>query len=257
MTRLFLAVLLLLAASPALANQSVDLRPDAAAHGGLVSLGDLFDDAGAAGQVVLASGVTSGRQTVLDAGRVQAIAAAHGLDWSNPQGLKVIIVTASAQASGRRAAVAAAEPRRDAVLTWARDLQPGEVVQSEDLAWSKSAATVPIETPRDPRDVVGQAVRRPLHLGDAVSRTDVAPAQVIRKDDVVQVVYRADGMKLSLQGKALGPAAIGQSVSVLNPASKKVIEAVASGPGEALVGPEADRLKAEARADPSLYASLR
>jgi flagella basal body P-ring formation protein FlgA len=257
MIRWLSAVLLLLLASPALANQSVDLRPDAAAHGGLVSLGDLFDDAGVAGQVVLAAGVSPGRQTVLDAGRVQAIAAAHGLDWTNPQGLKVIIVTAGSEASARRAPAAAAPARRDAVLTWARDLQPGEVVQGEDLAWSRSAATIPVTAPREPREVVGQAVRRPLHAGDAVSRTDVAPAQVIRKDDEVQVVYQADGMKLALQGKALGAAAIGQSVGVLNPASKKVIEAVASGPGQALVGPEADRLKAEARADPSLYASLR
>src|SRR5579862_9773872 len=101
MFKSILAALLLLAASPALAAQSVELRPDAAAHGGRVSLGDLFDDAGAAGPVVLAAGVSAGRQAVLDARRVQAIAAAHGLDWSNRQGLKVIIVTADAAPSGR------------------------------------------------------------------------------------------------------------------------------------------------------------
>jgi flagella basal body P-ring formation protein FlgA len=254
MIRSLLAALLLLAASPALAAQSVELRPDAAAHDGRVSLGDLFDDAGAAGQVVLAAGVSEGRQTVLDARRVQAIAAAHGLDWSNPQGLKVIIVTADAASPAR--AIPGVQARRDAVLTWARSLQPGEVVQPEDLIWSR-AATIPIEAPRAPGAVVGQAVRRPLHAGDAVSQTDVAPAQVIKKDDVIQVVYQADGIKLTLQGKALGAAAIGQSVSVVNTASKKVIEAVASGPGQALIGPDADRLKAEARTDPSLYASLR
>jgi flagella basal body P-ring formation protein FlgA len=206
--------------------------------------------------VVLAAGVSPGRQTVLEARRVQAIAAAHGLDWSNSEGLKVIIVTATAASPGRVLPEAQAQPRQE-VLTWVRSLQPGEVVQAEDLVWSKGAATVPIEAPRAPAAIIGQAVRRPLHAGDAVSQTDVAPALVIRKDDVIQVVYQVDGMKLTLQGKAQSGAAIGQSVSVINPVSKKVIEAVASGPGQALIGPEADRLKAEARTDPGLYASLR
>jgi hypothetical protein len=51
MKRLILLAALLALASPALASQTVQLRADAAAHDGRVTLADLFDDAGAAGFV--------------------------------------------------------------------------------------------------------------------------------------------------------------------------------------------------------------
>ena len=69
--------------------------------------------------------------------------------------------------------------------------------------------------------------------------------QVIKKDDVVQVAFRSGGIQLTLQGKALEAATLGEPFSVQNIASKKVIEAVAVGPGRAVVGPEADRIRAE------------
>jgi len=62
--------------------------------------------------------------------------------------------------------------------------------------------------------------------------------------DTVQVTWSDGGISLTLQAKALGNAAVGQSFNLQNPASKKVIEAVATGPGQAVTGPEAQRLKA-------------
>jgi flagella basal body P-ring formation protein FlgA len=98
------------------------------------------------------------------------------------------------------------------------------------------------------------AARRPLREGSAVAQHDVAPAQVIKRDDVVRVTYEADGISLSLQAKALQPAAVGETLNVMNPASKKTIQAVATGPGEAVTGPGADRMRA---ANPTQFASLR
>jgi flagella basal body P-ring formation protein FlgA len=252
----FLAALLAIA-GPAWASQSVQLRSDAAAHAGRVTLADLFDDAGAASAVTLAAGLPPGGQVVLDAGRVQAIAAAHGLSWANPDGLRVIIARADA-AGAPLAASAAERARPGGVLTYARDLRAGDLVQPEDVVWTKSAAYgAPSDTPRDAREAIGLVARRPVRAGAMVSQSDLSAPMVIRKDDVVMVVYEAGGVKLSLQGTATGAAAVGQNVGVLNPASKKIIEAVASGPGQALVGPRADELKAAARAIPSLVASLR
>ena len=47
------------------------------------------------------------------------------------------------------------------------------------------------------------------------------------------------------QAKALANAAVGDTLNVLNTASKKQIEVVATGPDQAVVGPEALRLKAD------------
>ena len=61
---------------------------------------------------------------------------------------------------------------------------------------------------------------------------------------MITVTYDNDGISLALQAKAMAGAALGDSFAVQNTASKKVIQAVASGPGQALVGPAADQLKA-------------
>ena len=113
------------------------------------------------------------------------------------------------------------------------------------------------DAPRDARSVIGQAARRPLRAGSAVSAKDVAVAQVIKTNDLVSVAYEADGIKLVLQGRALGPAAAGGAFSVINPGSKKEIQAIATGPGTAIVGPQADRLRVALQSDPRLLASLR
>lgn len=261
MIRVVAVLLLLLAlASPALADQTVELRPDVAVHEGRITLGDLFQDAGPAAGVVVATAAEDAT-LVLDATRLQALAQAHGLSWANPQGMRRIIARSDGGAAPQvRTAAATAAPagrRAESALVYARDLQAGEVVQPEDLAWSKTPSYgVPLDAPRDSDTIIGQAAKRPLRAGSAVAQRDVAPAQVVKKDDIVAIAYEAGGIRLVLQAKALHGAAAGDTFDAVNPASKKVIQAVATGPGEAVVGPEADRLRAGQRA-PQILASLR
>lgn len=224
-----------LIASPALAG-SVSLRADVADADGRVTLGDLFDGAGPASGVLVAT--RTGPSVVLDAAAVQGLARRAGLDWSNPQGLRRIVVRGGASD-------AASAPQRGnvEVLTWARSLNAGEVIQPQDLLWTKVAGA-PADAPRDADAVIGMTARRPLREGGIVSTRDVAAQQVIKAGDTVQVTWSDGGISLTLQAKALGNAAVGQSFNLQNPASKKVIEAVATGPGQAVTGPEAQRLKA-------------
>jgi flagella basal body P-ring formation protein FlgA len=99
--------------------------------------------------------------------------------------------------------------------------------------------------------VIGLAARRPLRAGAVVTVHDLGAAQVIKSGEAVTVTFAADGVALSLQGKAMGAGAVGEVLNVQNTASKKVIQAVVTGPGQAVVGPAATRLKA---AGPARYA---
>ena len=244
---LAIAAALVLTAGTAHAGTPVDLRAEVVDADGQVTLGEVFDNAGSAGALVIA--VRTGPTAVLDAGQVQIAAHRAGLDWANSRGLRRIIVRegSSAPAGGGGAAVSG---RNVQVLTYARNINSGELVQASDLVWGPAAAA-PANAPRDADSVIGMTARRPLRQGSAVAVSDVTSPQVIRANDAITVTYESGGVTLALQARALGAAALGQPVTVRNLQSNRTFEAIASGPGTALVGPDAQRLRA---ANPSQFA---
>jgi flagella basal body P-ring formation protein FlgA len=245
----FIGVLLALSltAAPALAGQPVSLRDQVSASGS-ITLGDLFDNAGPAGGVVIGNGAPVGLSAVLDAGAVQRIARNHGLDWDNPQNLQRILVP-SVGGQGARGSMVE-------VLTYTHSLAAGEVVQPADIAFAKVASfAVPADAPRDAEGVIGKVARRPLRSGAAVAARDLSNAILVKRDDLVEVDYHSDGIDLTLQGKAMADAAAGDPVAIQNTTSKKIIQAVVTGPDQAVVGPEAEALRAAAQT-PAQFAAL-
>ena len=85
MRLLLLAGCIALAASPALAGP-VSLRVNPVDEDGRVTLGDVFDNAGSAANVVIAT--RAGPSVVFEAGQLQGLALRSGMQWSNPQGLR-------------------------------------------------------------------------------------------------------------------------------------------------------------------------
>jgi flagella basal body P-ring formation protein FlgA len=242
MRALALAVLAAAFASQALAATPVTLRSDVSDSDGRVTLGDLFEGAGAAADTGVA--IRNGSNVVLDAGQVQIAARRAGLEWSNAQGLRRIVVRAGSDGSATAPAVAAKGGVE--VLTWARSMNANEVVQASDLTWTKLAGA-PTGAALDSDMLVGMSVRRPLREGAAAYSRDVSAPLVIKAGDMVEVRYANEGISLTLQAKAMGPATVGQPFAVQNLQSKKIIEAVAQGPGLAVVGPEAARARAPAQ----------
>lgn len=237
MRALFITAALCALAAPALAGQPVTLKAQPIDDDGVVTLGELFDGAGsAAAKVPVASRL--GASVVLDAVAVQQAARRAGLDWANAEGYRRIAVR-----SGGAGAMPAGQGSVE-VLIYARNLNAGEMVQPQDLVWAKAVA-VQAGAPADPAVVIGMAARRPLRAGAQVMTRDLAAAIVIKSGDVVTVAYEYDGVSLALQGKAAGQAGVGETVAILNPASKKTIQAVATGPGQAVVGPAADSFRAQ------------
>ena len=236
-TFLILAAATLAFAGPALAGQPVTLKADTVDTDGMVTLGDLFDNAGVAGRVAVAA--KPGTGIVLDAAAVQGVARRAGLDWANAEGIRKIVVRGAT--SGAAAAAGAARTNVD-VLTYAHNLAAGEIVQPADLIWGKAAAA-PADAPSDAEAVIGMAAKRALRAGATVAARDVGAAQVVKPGEIITVLYEAEGVSLSLQGKAMAAGGVGETIAVLNTNSKKTIQAVVTGPGQAVVGPAADGLR--------------
>ena len=253
MKALLIAAAALAFASPAVGGTPVSLRMDTTDADGRVTLGDLFEGVGgSAADLVVAPRM--GPSTVLEAAQVQLFARRAGFDWDNRQGIRRIIVRQGADngAASARAGLAGAPRGNVEVLAYARGISTGEIVQPEDLVWTKMAGA-PADAPRDSDAVIGLAAKRPLREGAAVSTRDVTAPQVIKTGDLITVTYDDDGISLSLQGKALAAASTGDVLAIQNTLSKKIIQAVATGPGAAAVGPRAQTL--QARSQPVRFAA--
>lgn len=239
-------------ASPALAGAPVTLKADASDADGIVTLGEIFDGAGAAGRTPVAS--RTGASVMLNAQAVRLAAARAGLDWANAEGLRQIVVRNAAPTGGAPtggaptgrtptgSATPAAARGNVEVLTWARNITAGEMVQPQDLIWGK-AALAPADAPSDPDVMVGQIARRALRSGAAIAAHDVSAVQAVKANEVVTLTFEGDGVSLALQAKALTGGAVGETISVQNVSSKKTIQALVIGPGQAAVGPAAEQLK--------------
>ncbi len=228
---------------PAFAGQPVDLRPDLAGHAGVVTLGDIFEGVEGASARKVVGRAPVGGEAVLDAGDVQLAARSAGLDWANSSGQRRIIVAVmDGPAETARPAHAVRRTHHShtaQTLVYARNISVGEILEASDLEWSDEALAG-ADAPNQPDEVIGKAARLPLRAGAAVAGHELIAAKVIRRDQMISVDYEAEGVSLSLAAKAMGDAAVGDTVQAMNLSSKKVIEAVATAPGHAAVGPGAD-----------------
>lgn len=242
----------LLLATPALADP-VSLRDQPSDDDGRVTLGDLFDGAGSAADVFVAN--RSGPSVVLEAGALQARARQAGLTWDNPQGLRRVVVRQGGSGSAPVAQTGSVAARPGAtveVLTYARSLAAGDVIQPSDVVWaSVQSHLAPPGGPQDAEGVIGLSARRALRAGAPVAARDLASPQVIARNDMVQVSFVSGGVTLTVTGRATRDAALGEAVPIINTSSGRTIDAVASGPGRAVAGPAA----LNARAAPNQFAA--
>lgn len=259
---LILAAALTALAAPAFAGP-VSLLADPVDDDGRITLGELFDNAGAASGVVVGRRVAA--TAVLEASQVQLAARRAGLEWSNPTGLRRIVVregaavahdALAADASARPAAASIGAPARAGasveVLTYARSLAAGDVIQPEDVVWaSVQSHLAPAGAPQDAEAVIGLQAKRALRAGSPVGARDLASPQVIARNDMVEVAYINDGVELTVTGKATRNASAGEAVPILNVQSNRTIDAVAVAPGRAVAGPAASI----ARRNPQQFAA--
>jgi flagella basal body P-ring formation protein FlgA len=231
----------------------VTLRANPVDDDGRVTLGDIFEGAGAASDVVVAN--RAGPSVVFEAGQLQALAARSGLQWANPMNLRRVVVRNAALAPGAVTPTTTTTPARPAatagatvsVLTYARNLAAGDVVQPVDVVWTDvQAHLAPSGAPSDAEQVIGLSARRALRAGAVVGARDLVAPQVIARNDTVEVAFVAGGVTLTVTGRATRNAAVGEPVTITNLTSGRQIEAVATGPGQAVAGPQAQRARANA-----------
>jgi flagella basal body P-ring formation protein FlgA len=123
------------------------------------------------------------------------------------------------------------------VVTLARALNRGETVRESDiLVERKPRAEISADVIVRPEAVIGQAARRALRSGQTLRPVDLMKPDLVVRNDPVTILFEVPGIVLTAYGKALAAGGEGDLVPVLNPQSKRVVQASVKGPGLVVVG---------------------
>ena len=229
-----LCTALLLIPSLASAQQVLTLKGAPQSGDGSVTVGDVFDNAGPIAGVVL--GYRNGPTAFLDTATVQSVVGANGGYWANPRGQRRIIVTAVG---------AGTAPNRRQVQV---QLQPQVPAQVRAAAAPVQLVAQPanpfITQAQPPAPAAVQPAPAPALVAAAQPAPAVRGPVVVHRLETIDVTWSATGIALTMSGIVQKDAATGDTVAIQNPTSKKMIDAVITGPGHAIAGPGADQYRA-------------
>jgi flagella basal body P-ring formation protein FlgA len=133
------------------------------------------------------------------------------------------------------------------VVMLARAVERGETIRESDIFLERrprNEITSDVLTAQEA--VIGQAAKRALRTGQPLRTGDLMKPDLVTRNDIVTIVFETGGITLTARGKALASGAEGEVISVLNPQSKRTLQAtVDRKPGVVVVGRAAQHYAAE------------
>ncbi|HKS85014.1 MAG TPA: flagellar basal body P-ring formation chaperone FlgA [Pseudolabrys sp.] len=138
------------------------------------------------------------------------------------------------------------------VATVARAIDRGTILREADVQMEKRPrAEVGSDFITNHDDVVGQAARNSMQAGRLLRRVDLMKPDLVQRNEAVTLVYQVPGILLTIRGKANDAGAEGDSISVLNEQSKRVVQGVIIGPGRVAVSAVSQRMAANSARPPA------
>lgn len=110
-----------------------------------------------------------------------------------------------------------------------RTLRVGTVLAAGDLRMPTGEETGAVALRES---MVGKEVRRAIYVGRVVSERDLGPPTLIRRNDVVTMVYRSGSLGLRTQGRSLGSGGMGETIEMLNLDTRMKVRATVTGPNQ-------------------------
>ncbi len=115
-----------------------------------------------------------------------------------------------------------------------RPYQAGEAIAQEDVKWIEvREANLRAGALLDPERFTGKATRRAMRAGMPLRASDMKRLAAVKKGEIITITYRVPGIRLTAQGRALGEAALGEALRVVNLQSSRTIDVVVTASGRA------------------------
>lgn len=216
------------AANAATLNKDVTLQND------VLTVGDVFTDAGENAGHVLGAAPKPGNVLVLNTKTLQRIAGSFAVDWKPERGTETASVrNGQPKASGTPLTGSVKIP----VL--AAPLKRDDVISASDLIWMEVPANkLRDDTALKEADLVGLSARGLIQPNEPVSTSLLVAPKMIKRGQMVTLSLSAGRITLTAKGKALHDARLGEIVRVENPDSQKILQAKVTGPQEAIIEPQ-------------------
>jgi flagella basal body P-ring formation protein FlgA len=84
-------------------------------------------------------------------------------------------------------------------------------------------------------EAIGKSLRRSVRAGQPVIVADLTRPEMVIRNQPVTLVYEQPGMVLAIRAMAVESGAEGDVISVMNPQSRRIVQAVVSGQGRVTV----------------------
>jgi flagella basal body P-ring formation protein FlgA len=118
------------------------------------------------------------------------------------------------------------------IVVPAHDIARGQVILDSDLTYSTVQGGALMNGTVTAFDVVkGMEARRVLRAGETLRADDVRRPIVVAKGQTVTMTFEAPGVQLTAMGRAMSEGGLGDTVTIQNPASFRMISGVVTAPG--------------------------
>ena len=118
------------------------------------------------------------------------------------------------------------------IVVPAHDIARGDVLAESDLTYTTvDGAALMSGVPTKIDEVKGMQARRMLSSGQPFRGEDVRRPIIITKGQTVTMQFIVPGVELTAMGRAMSEGGIGDTVTIQNPASYRMISGVVTGPG--------------------------
>ncbi len=120
-------------------------------------------------------------------------------------------------------------------LVATRTIPARTVLAAEDIA--VVAAEIPGAL-SDPAAALGQEARVTLYAGRALRAADLGAAAMVERNQKVALIYRMGGLSILTEGRALARGGTGDTIRVMNLASRATVTGTVGPDGSVSVGPD-------------------
>ena len=132
------------------------------------------------------------------------------------------------------------------IVVPAHDIARGQTISDSDLTYATVTGNALMSgTVTSFAAVKDMEARRMLHAGEALRADDVRHPIVVTRGQTVTMLFHASGVELTAMGRSMGEGGVGDTVTVQNPSSFRMINGVITAPGTVIATGPASPISAQ------------